>query len=94
MSEKESDFLKNLKMTLTIALGSSLVVLTGIILTFYFTTNFKLGDLDDRVESVESNSIERIEYEGHISTEHEKDVRIFETLGEIKVDLKDIQSKL
>ena len=94
MSEKENEFLKSLKMTLTIALGSSLVVLVGIILTFYFTTNFKIGEHEKRLESVEVNSVHRIEYNGHIDLQNEVDRNIAVTLEEIKTDVKDIQSKL
>jgi len=94
MSEKENEFLKSLKTTLTIALGSSLVVLTGILLTFYFTTNFKIGEHDKRLDTMEINSVHRIEYDGHIELQDEVDRNIAESLLEIKSDIKNIQSKL
>jgi len=91
MSDRESDFLKALRQTLAIALGTTLVALSGLVLTFYFTTKYKVEEHDVRIQAIEDTKVERIEYDAHITTQSVIDNQIIKTLDEIKADIKDLK---
>ncbi len=90
MSEKESEFLKNLKRILTISIGSGLVLLVGVLVTFYFTTNFKIGEHDKRIDSMEAEKVSIIEYNGHVRLEEQRSDNIIRRLDEIQQDIRDL----
>lgn len=94
MSEQEHLFLKNLRQML-IRAGATLmtVIIVGSI-TFYVVTQVKLNDHDRRILGIEEGAVSKAEYSGDIRLQNEVNKNIVSSLEEIKVDIKDIQSKL
>lgn len=94
MSEKESEFLKNLKKTVAVSIGSSLVVLIGVLIGFYFTTTYKIGDHDKRLEEMEKEKVGIVKYEGHLKVQEVRDKNIAGTLERIEGDIGAIKIKI